>query len=620
LKLCLALLWEPVNPHLLLQFLIHPLGPVRGDVRRVLAGAVAAEPGIGGRAWEEAIAGLESRLAESGNSPAELRAVREAIAEFFESQRYEPEAGAPVEALYARAHQVGGWLGRRLGAVEDPGARAMFGGALAQVETLLGALKSLAEQGRTTLGRIELEKLVDEVSREQPDPEIFAEVGRVRASSHPGNITGTWRQVFWWDLAPERRDVTYPWSSAELAALNEAGASLPAVESLLADRSRAWLRPVINCRERCVLIVHHDEAGQHPLWSQIDNLVEALPVLDLDIALLEGTAEQLPYLGVVLHSLTLQPLPGIRRWWELPGEAQMPARTEESYSSLNKLFHYPHEWVLNYPARLRPGRAEDLMDGPRLYGTLAHRLFENFFTAHDDWRALDETRIDAWIADALPRLIRAEGAVLLEPGRGVDLEQVSAVLERALPRLVEHLIDANIVSVRAEHAEAAPYGRGETDVRGVIDLLLTGADGEEIVVDTKWGGEKIRGQEIEQNRHLQLASYAYMRKQVTGSNRWPYQAYFIVSSGSLLAPDSDIFPQAQVWAPSGGVDVAALWSRGEQTYAWRRDQLDQGLVEVNTRSAEPTSRSEPPEDGLDTLVEPDRFDDYTTLTGWDEFA
>ena len=50
------------------------------------------------------------------------------------------------------------------------------------------------------------------------------------------------------------------------------------------------------------------------------------------------------------------------------------------------------------------------------------------------------------------------------------------------------------------------------------------------------------------------------------------------------------------------------------------DQLDQGLVEVNTRSAEPTSRSEPPEDGLDTLVEPDRFDDYTTLTGWDEFA
>jgi hypothetical protein len=39
----------------LLQFLIHPLGPVPGRVRRALAEAVADEPGIGGRAWRQAI-------------------------------------------------------------------------------------------------------------------------------------------------------------------------------------------------------------------------------------------------------------------------------------------------------------------------------------------------------------------------------------------------------------------------------------------------------------------------------------------------------------------------------------------------------------------------------------
>ncbi len=37
LKLALALLWRPVSPHLLLQFLIHPIGPLSRHVRDELA-------------------------------------------------------------------------------------------------------------------------------------------------------------------------------------------------------------------------------------------------------------------------------------------------------------------------------------------------------------------------------------------------------------------------------------------------------------------------------------------------------------------------------------------------------------------------------------------------------
>jgi hypothetical protein len=54
LKLGLGLLWEPINPHLLLQFLIHPLGPLPAGVRAMLAEAVSEQPGIGGSKWRQA--------------------------------------------------------------------------------------------------------------------------------------------------------------------------------------------------------------------------------------------------------------------------------------------------------------------------------------------------------------------------------------------------------------------------------------------------------------------------------------------------------------------------------------------------------------------------------------
>ncbi|MEQ9465067.1 MAG: hypothetical protein RJQ10_15500, partial [Haliea sp.] len=52
LPLACELLWQPLNPTALFQFLSHPVGPLPATVRRTLARTVAAVPGIGGQAWE----------------------------------------------------------------------------------------------------------------------------------------------------------------------------------------------------------------------------------------------------------------------------------------------------------------------------------------------------------------------------------------------------------------------------------------------------------------------------------------------------------------------------------------------------------------------------------------
>ncbi|MCZ6889710.1 MAG: PD-(D/E)XK nuclease family protein [Gammaproteobacteria bacterium] len=627
LKLSLALLWQPLDPHLLLQFLLHPLGPLPRGVRQPLAEAVAAQPGIDGALWRGAV---ERILA--GRDEADAREVLEAIRYWFGGERFGGPGGvrgvrgvrgirgidgAPIDVLAERTQRVASWLLGRLATADDE-ARSVFAASYAQCEALLAALAQFDEHGQnaktqTRVEKIELDRLLDEVTRAQPDPHSFSQIGHVRAATDPALITDVWDEVIWWDMQAQHVDFAYPWSGAEVKALAQAGVSLPAPEDRLGHVNRHWLRAVVNCRKRLILVIHHSDAGYHPLWSQIQHRFTGWAELALDETLLGGDRESLPLLDVETPVLSVQPLPLAKRWWTLPSTVNLPLRDVESYSSLRKLYDHPHEWVLHYAGRLRAGRTSDLADGPLLYGSLGHRLLERFFTEHQDWAASSPSDIDAWLAEALPALIAEEGAVLLEAGRGVDRQYVTTTLERALARLVEHLREARIVDVATEHHDQVPYQEGA--LQGDIDLLLTDESGRCIVMDAKWGSEPFREREMQSNRHLQLATYAYLRRTATGSNSWPYPAYFIITTGNVLAPDDTVFPQALVQAPPPDQNIETLWQQSESTFRWRRGQLDAGLIEVNVAGTVPTERSYPPPDGLDTLVDPDRFDDFGRLTG-----
>ncbi len=59
LPLALSLIWEPLDPYALQQFLTHPVGPLPARARRRLADALVKAPGIGGRPWQEALKEIE---------------------------------------------------------------------------------------------------------------------------------------------------------------------------------------------------------------------------------------------------------------------------------------------------------------------------------------------------------------------------------------------------------------------------------------------------------------------------------------------------------------------------------------------------------------------------------
>jgi hypothetical protein len=398
-----------------------------------------------------------------------------------------------------------------------------------------------------------------------------------------------------------------------------AGVDLPSVDERIRRRMRGWLRPNENAQSQLILVIHDRDEGHHPLWTRLTSLFTGFAEVRIEDALLtETTVRSIPVLEIPTAPLPLNALPQPKRWWQLPKGTPIAPRETESYSSLNKLIYFPHEWVLNYAARLRLGRAADLVSGNLLYGRLAHRLFENFFTTHPNGPREDARMIRKWLDARLPELIAQEGALLCEPGMGVERERVTAILSNAFTRLLEHLRGAGIERAVAEQETDAAFD--DVKLRGAIDLVLNDRKGREIVLDVKWSGEGFRGDELAECRYLQLATYAYMRKYAAGAAAWPYHAYFIVATGNVLANDNSVFPDAAVFSPETDESIAAIWARLRATYLWRRAQIATGQIEVNAAGAGPDLWSAPPADALDTKIDPDPFDDYTWLTGWEDGA
>lgn len=626
LKRCLALVWEPIDPHLLLQFLIHPVGPLPGHARSELAAAVASEPGVGGTAWRKAIATIAERTRarqekqekqEKPEKPEkEIAALTGEIAYWLELERHSPRTGAPLSLLIERAQRCAAWLTGQLHAADKDERAVLYAAAVAQGEALIAALGELQARGDARIHRIALEQLVDEVSGHPPDPAAFAQAGHVRATAEPAAITRAWRCVIWWDLAPHTTATSYPWSDAELAELAREGIELPPVDERIRMRIRGWLRPILNATERLILVIHDRDEGHHPLWTQLRSSFENFTEVRIEDALLVGSGRTtIPALDVPTEPLPLRPLPRSRRWWRLPGDCLIPAPLSESYKSLEQLIYHPHEWVLDRAARLREGRAADLSRDNQLHGNLVHRLIERFFATFPDWARRDERALDAWFAEFVPVLIRQEGALLCWPGHGVARERVVTILENAVMRLLSHLRSAHVESVTVEAPGEAPLE--DTRLNGRIDLLLRDGRGREIVLDVKWSGQDYRAADLAANRHIQLATYAYLRHEVMGA--WPYLAYYIASTGNVLARDTSLFPYAIAVQSTATEPTDALWARVTRTYAWRRSQIAAGRIEVTAAGTAPDADDPaPPENVLDTNVGPDKFDPFTWVTGWED--
>jgi RecB family exonuclease len=620
LPLALELGWHPLDPSVLLQFLTHPMAPIRARIRRPLAEVVARQPGIGSEAWYEALAGALNHAVEvepEDSRPAKRTEVEASVNFWLNSERFDAKTGAPVEFVLERVRRVSEWLARAYAAMGDADESALYAAALGQADELVRTLERLADNGTQTLTRIALRRLVEAIRGNgapmpgRPWQCAPGEPQLLRADTPAGFIAPV-PTVIWWACDTETLPRQHPWSRLEREALAANGIELLPLETALHWQAASWLRPLLYGQDKLVLVLHDNADGHHPVFDQIVAVAEGWAEARVDELMREP--DRIPGAGELPATSVIAPraLPEQTRWWRLPDHVPLPPRAEESFSSLEKFLYGPHRWVLDYAAKIRPGALEALDDGTLLRGNLTHALFERYFQAHPDIPALDEATAQHWARADAATLIEQQGAVLLAPGRQAEKEQFITTVARALGELVRQLKLAHVTNVRMESRFEGRFNGGA--IAGFVDLIATKATGETAVLDLKWGGFNYRRDMLVESSYLQLAVYAQLVHQ--NEQRWPALGYFIVRDSRLLVLDSDFFPEATVEQPANGENALQFWQRVEASWQWRREQLDRGLIEVSVGDTEPDGTSNP---GDLALVLPDTFDsfdDYRALTGW----
>ena len=605
LPLAFELIWRPLNFHALVQFLTHPVCPIPGFARQRLAEKIAGAPGIGGTDWQEALAGIDAHYRAESDERAEL--VREAITLWIEPIRYDFTEGAPVGDLLARAIALDDFFRKRL-VDDDPSRRSAYNAAFGQCRAAVDALRSLSMQGVATLFPAQLKKLITQATaRGSENPMRVAEVGAPRAVTDPAAAVEAADHVIWWQLQMPDLPRPYPWSMSELRALAEAGVALRDIDDELRRIAATWCRPILAAGEKLTLVLPPPDVEVHPVWQMIRTLIPDAPVLALETALDRG--------GYGTQAIAVTPLPARRRWWQLPADIALPPREKESFSSLELLLFNPFHWLLKYPARLRASNLVELTNEFMLRGNLAHALVEQFYRtlgAH----GFTDAQFEDWFAGHFPQLIAEQGATLLMPGRRADLAGFRYRLHRAMTELRRQLASARVRSVTPEEVVEGAFTGGE--LAGYADLVVERDDRSgagRAIIDMKWSGFKKYSAKLTDNRHLQLAIYAELLRQKTGA--WPALAYFILDDARLLAPDDSAFPLARPYPSKDGENAAQLWQRFLASWAWRRQQLDAGRIEVALDSIPEDDDSEPPPGAIKREYLNENYNEYLCLAGWE---
>ena len=572
LPLAVELAFEPRDPYRVLELLTLPVGPFEGIAGRELASALSEAPGIGGPPWQRAKVAIAERMKEG----AEDRLAR--IAEWLEAPGH--ETVAPRLALLAVADRVRIWLQGRLAFERTKDASSprceALGAAFAQAQAFHAALSF---DPREELDLVAARLLVEQVSKGGVAFDRSVEqAGRIDPVDSPSGLRLARDVVVWWHCVSgtEGRPSPRPWRLGEVSALRAAGVVLPDPAERLTAEGEAWRQVVLAARERLVLAMPRWSKGEplepHPIW---DEIVAGLGASDADTAwltfeartLLEGRKGPHTAEAVNLGALAL---PEARPEWTLDGAKLTPARSH-SASSLEALAGCPLRWVLTYRAGIRPGALASIPSGPRLNGTLGHRLVEGLHLAG----ALERpAELQYHIEAHLDRLLREEGAVLLRAGMTFELAQLRKQFASSIARLAVLLDESGLTVVDVESTVEVPWRTGA--LTGRFDLILADAQGREAILDLKWGRRRYEDL-LARGHAIQLAVYSAARRIQSGVSAMPPAAYFSLNSGELIVLDDGPFARAR---PIDGPSLNETWAKVERTVGQVEHSLTNGRAVV----------------------------------------
>ena len=587
----------PLDPQAWIQFLLHSISPIPSNLRRRLAEKINKLPGHGPH-WEGA---LETCIDRAKDDNAITR-LRKTYKDWIEAPLIAPDA-LTGPAIADAISSIAQWLAKRAGAKKSDVTTvewAIASRAVAQLEALF--------RSEGALSRIEIDKLLIEWRQTASATTRFpGQVGSVTALASADQLLAPQDHIIWWRPAPTHTRRS-PWTRIELDWLASHDITLPDESAIVLAAETSAIRAA-QLAGKSLTFYHVTRSAGGPS-EHAGILTRLLTLCGPSIFVAARDV-------IALEAIPLRPLPPLRRWWNLQQPDLLPVRTCESFSSVSKVIDSPVDWVLDYHAKFSLGPIAGLRvsDDALRTGSILHAAAELLFndsTLH--WQTISESALHQFLADALPELLAAQAAHYLTTGHEAARSRLLHSAQQSLWHLIEILRDSEITEVTLEKKiEALPFIGGQ--IGGRIDLIARRADGKTAVIDLKLGRKTKRREELQNNRHLQLATYGHLMRQSEGTE--PATAFYILSNGgALLTRDDTFFPNISTVSPkrdTPATDWQVCWQEFEEIYQWRRRQLDQGRIEVpmpgtETDDPSPIERWAPPKDG-------NPYSPYQNLTG-----
>lgn len=483
LPLAFSLVWEPPDPHRLLDLLLLPAGPLPRSIAWKLAKVVAENPGVGGEDWVAAWAEVVAAVPD-GSDPAKHEAKVAAWRRLLEPARHDPKAGIPKLEARAIADMLAQGAKRRAATDNDD--------LTASLAQMAGELSDAIDAtGLERLDRVLVERMIEECfSNGISDSTAVAEAASWRAVRDPGAIWGETGTVVWWHFADRGETSAFArWNEAELASLANADCPLDDPEIQLRLLAAAWERPMRHARDRLVLVrpavVAGAETKAHPFWHSLAararDVGDKISVQAEDVFAHAAISFAGRTAARVATPIATPPAP--RRDWKAKADAVRP-RSTESASSLETMLRCPLQWTLHYASGLKAGLRQSLPEAGKLLGILAHRIAEEAFPPGSPPLPED---VEVYAGRRLTELLPQMAATLLLPEFAAELSAAKAAIPSALGDLARFLHDDGLTVVGVESEFSVPDtlspGFG---VSGRIDMRSQTPSGRQVVIDLKW--------------------------------------------------------------------------------------------------------------------------------------
>ncbi|MEM7166119.1 MAG: PD-(D/E)XK nuclease family protein, partial [Planctomycetota bacterium] len=400
-------------------------------------------------------------------------------------------------------------------------------------------------------------------------------------------IHGSFERCIW--LGTGTRDAhPSPWTTQERTALRQYGLAIDDGTNALVGQRRAERRGLAQIRGNVlgISLPHDEEQRPHPIWQQLSTRAAptAQPLAVSIERALTTKSPSAPFSGtngdptifrIPLRRVTPLPLSPPLDTWSLD-PALLTERTYSSATELQTRLACPLQWVLNYQARLRRGSTARLPSSFLLKGRFCHAVLEEVLQGDGPLPSPDEAV--AAVGQAFDARLPLDAAPLAQPAAAAERTQLRHQLTSSTRVLIEALA---LGGYRITKMESEFNGTiSDRPLKGYIDCLAVDQDGNEAVIDFKYGGAAKYRKLLREGRAVQLAIYAGARHAERGGT-YPQVAYLIISDHAVHTPSGNPLAGASPTSlVPGAPDLAEVWRNFQLALDCAEGWLESGEIPV----------------------------------------